>query len=108
MLGFERAIYGSLEGLDVSIDTVDILVFLNSHPQHIRFVELLTVMGGAREARAPPPPLFLDQTEAQRAEKVFLETASSPLSKGLDDCNTAPPRASHLSQGLDLAPINVY
>ena len=58
MLGFERAIYGSLEGLDVSIDTVDILVFLNSHPQHIRFVELLTVMGGAREARAPPPPLI--------------------------------------------------
>ena len=55
MLGFERAIYGSLEGLDVSIDIVDILLFLNSHPEHIRFVELLTVMGGAREARAPPP-----------------------------------------------------
>ena len=52
MLGFERAIYGSLEGLDVSIDIVDILLFLNSHPERIRFVELLTVMGGAREARA--------------------------------------------------------
>ena len=35
---------------------------------------------------APPPPLVLDQTEAQRAEKNFLETPSPPpLSKGLDD-----------------------
>ena len=40
---------------------------------------------------APPPPLVLDQTEAQRAEKNFLETPfpapppPPPLSKGLDD-----------------------
>ena len=36
----------------------------------------------------PAPPLVLDQTEAQRAEKMFLETPSPPpppLSKGLDD-----------------------
>ena len=26
-----------------------------------------------------PPPLFLDQTEARRAEKKFLETAPTPL-----------------------------
>ena len=32
-----------------------------------------------------PPPLFLDQTEARRAEKVFFETAPPPLSQGLDD-----------------------
>ena len=37
----------------------------------------------------PVPPLFLDQTEARRAEKFFLETAPppplpSPLSQGLD------------------------
>ena len=31
----------------------------------------------------PPPPLILDQTEPQRAEKLFWET--HPLSKGLDD-----------------------
>ena len=37
-----------------------------------------------REGPAPPPPLFLDQTEARRAEIFFLETAPS-LSKGLDD-----------------------
>ena len=43
--------------------------------------------GGAWEARAPL--LFLDQTEAQRAEKIFLETAP-PLSRGLDD-RAAPP-----------------
>ena len=38
-------------------------------------------------------PLFLDQTEARRAQKKSLETAP-PLSQGLDDC---PP----LSDGLD-------
>ena len=43
----------------------------------------------------PPPPLFLDQTEARRAEKNFLETPH-PLSKGLDDQAPPPP----LSQGL--------
>ena len=35
-----------------------------------------------------PPPLFLGQTEAQRAKRIFLETAhpppSPPFSEGLD------------------------
>ena len=44
----------------------------------------------------PPPTLFLDQTEAQGAEKIFWETAP-PLCKGLDD------RLPALSQGLDPA-----
>ena len=39
------------------------------------------IQGGARGAA--PPPLFLDQNEARRAEKIFLEAA--PLSQGLDD-----------------------
>ena len=30
-------------------------------------------------------PLFLDQTEARRAKKKFLETRPHPLSQGLDD-----------------------
>ena len=38
------------------------------------------IQGGARGAA---PPLFLDQNEARRAEKNFLEAA--PLSQGLDD-----------------------
>ena len=29
-------------------------------------------------ARDPPPPLFLEQTEAQRAEKIFLEARPLP------------------------------
>ena len=45
--------------------------------------------------RGPGPPLFLDQTEAQRAKKIFWDTPPS-VSKGLD--NHSP-----LSQGLDLA-----
>ena len=45
-------------------------------------------------------PLFLDQTETQRAEKNFFGDRPSPrpLSKGLDDLEPLP-----LSQGLDLA-----
>ena len=34
---------------------------------------------------ASPPPLFLDQTKAPRAEKKAFKTAPSPLSQGLDD-----------------------
>ena len=41
-----------------------------------------------------PPPIFLDQTEAQRVKKNFFETAP-PLSQGLVD------RAPPLSEGLD-------
>ena len=37
-----------------------------------------------------PTPLFLDQNEARRAEKKFLETAP-PLSQGLDDRPPSPP-----------------
>ena len=45
--------------------------------------------GGEGPGRAEAP-LFLDQTEARRAEIKFMETAVSPtppplLSKGLDD-----------------------
>ena len=42
------------------------------------------------------PPLFLDQTEARRAEKILGGGTGPPLSQGLDDC----PRL--LSEGLDL------
>ena len=28
---------------------------------------------------APPPPLFLDQTEARRAENILLETGPAPI-----------------------------
>ena len=37
------------------------------------------------------PLLFQDQTEAQRAEKKFFETAPSPLSQGLYDPSNPPP-----------------
>ena len=37
--------------------------------------------GGAQGARSPP--LFLDQTEAQRAEKNFWETTPPPPPQGL-------------------------
>ena len=35
----------------------------------------------------PPPPLFLDETEARRAENIFFQTTllPPPLSPGLDD-----------------------
>ena len=49
--------------------------------------------GGARGG--PAPPLFLDQTEARRAEKFFWQTGPPSLCQGLD--YWAPP----LSEGLD-------
>ena len=45
------------------------------------------------------PPLFLNQTEAWRAEKIFLE---APLSKGLDD-TPPPPTPFILRSGFDTA-----
>ena len=42
--------------------------------------------GGSRGGARPPALLFLDETEAQGAEKSFLEDPppSTPLSEGLD------------------------
>jgi len=53
------------------------------------------IQGGAR-----PPLLFLDQTEARKVEKIFLETAPPPLSKGLDD--RPPPLISRSGSGTAL------
>ena len=59
--------------------------------------------GGARGAQtAPPRPLFLDQTEAQRAEKNFFGDRPPPLFY-LRVWMTPP----SLSQGLDL-PLHYY
>ena len=50
--------------------------------------------GGARGARLT---LFLDQTEARRAEILFVLKDWPPLSQGLDDSSPPPT----LSEGLD-------
>ena len=42
------------------------------------------------------PSLFLDQTEARRAEKNLLDIAPLPFSLGLDDQPPPPP-----TEGLD-------
>ena len=44
---------------------------------------------GARGGASPPPP-FLNQTEARRAAKIFLETVLSPPPTYLRDWMTAP------------------
>ena len=53
---------------------------------YIGYLDLKQSSGGSRGGAAPP--LFVDQTEAQRAEKQFFETAPPPtpptLSEGLD------------------------
>ena len=61
-------------------------------------MSLIHTSGGSRgAARGPAPsPLFLDQTEAQRAEKNFLETVPPPY---IRVWMTPPPS---LSEGLDL------
>ena len=54
------------------------------------------------------PPLFLDQTEAQRAEKNFFQDHPPSLSQGLDDCFPPySPSPSPLSEVLD-PPLQVY
>ena len=61
---------------------------------------IMTYIHITLEVRIPsvcPPPLFLDQTEARKAEKRFLETAPT----------TPPPLPTPLSQGLDQALTNV-
>ena len=58
------------------------------------------------EGTAPPPPLFLDQTEARRAEKyIFLQTGPPAFYKSLDD---APPPPHPPSQGLVPAVYPVF
>ena len=42
------------------------------------------------------PPLFLDQTEAQRAQKNFFGDWPPPLSQGLDDRSPPPPTPSFI------------
>ena len=49
-----------------------------------------------------PPFRIVDQTEAPKAEKIFLGDPPRPLSKGLDDRSPPP-----FFQGLDPALVNV-
>ena len=49
--------------------------------------------GGSWGARHPPPPLFLNQTEAKKY--FFGDQAPAPLSKGRDE-RTSPPLPSPL------------
>ena len=62
----------------------------------------MTMADPGKGAEEPVPPLFLDQTEAQRAEKDFLRPLSlisgsewppPPLSDGLD-----PPLYDNVSE----------
>ena len=50
----------------------------------------------------PPPTLFLDQTEAQRAQRNFL--GDKPTSYLRVWMSTPPPTPPPLSQGLDPPP----
>ena len=61
--------------------------------------------GGARGARSPPPPpppLFLEQTEARRAEKHFLKPLPPYLRVWMTIPPPPPPPPPPLSEGLDL------
>ena len=58
---------------------------------------------GSRRGARPPSPLFLDQTEARRAEKKLLWPPPSPSYPRV--YMTSPP-SPHLSEGLNL-PLQV-
>ena len=67
---------------------------------------------GRGGAGGPAPPLLLDQTEARRAEKIFLGDRHPsprpplpfPLSLGLDD--RAPPLSEGLDSPLQMVPLS--
>ena len=44
----------------------------------------------------PAPPLFLNHTDARRAEKKFFGDRATPLSKGLVDRHPSPPPSLYL------------
>ena len=48
------------------------------------------IQGRGPERPSPPPPLFLDQTETQRAEKNFFCDRAPYLSQALDDRPPSP------------------
>ena len=64
-------------------------------------INLENFRGGSREG--PPPPLFLDQTEAQREKKKFWDRPLPYLRVWM----TADPAPPPLSEGLDLL-LNLY
>ena len=53
-------------------------------------------------------PLFLDQTEARRAEKKFLRDRPPYLSKGLDDRYPTPPPPTYQGKLLHVQTIQRY
>ena len=64
-----------------------------NHMHHVQYDLLYQNSGRSRRGAQPnPPPLFLDQTEAQRAKKLFFwrlafpppQPSLPPLSQGLD------------------------
>ena len=74
--------------------------FLTSLLQ-VKFIVIVICRGGSRGGgRGGRPPLFLNQTKARRAQKMFLETAPPPF---LRVWMPGPPPP--LSQGLDPALI---
>ena len=63
-----------------------------NHMHHVQYDLLYQNSGGSRGGAAPPPALFLDQTEARRAKKCFFGDRPFP--------HPNPP-LPQLSQGLD-------
>ena len=83
-----RALGGS--GIQVSLTKNPESSTLNPESTAWNSLDSLTrgeISGGSREGLGGPglPRLLLDETEARRAEKGFLETCTS-WSQGLDDC----------------------
>ena len=60
------------------------------------------VVRSGRSRRGPrPPPLFLDHTEARRAEKSFFETGLRSYLRVWMTAPLPPPPPPPLSEGVD-------
>ena len=74
-----------------------------NHMHHVQYDLLYQNSGGSRGwARGhPPPPLFLDQTEAQRAKKLFFWRPAFPPPQ-------PPPSRRYLKVWIQHCRIQVY
>ena len=73
--------------------------------RHLSFQWISSVadVGEGSRSLLPPLPLFLDQTEARRAEKFFWRLGPSSISGSGLPAPTPPPPPPILSQGVDRA-----
>ena len=69
--------------LQLSRQLVTVANNLSASPGHLLGESLTVCTSRQWRIQGRPPPIYLDQTEARKTEKIFLQTAPPPLSQGI-------------------------